>query len=236
VGLDEHAPRSGSCTAPNATQVRSDGQPPPAVPSSIRRYPNRGLRGRPAATHGAERGCRSTPAFRCCRNVKSGLARPRVDMSDRQPPGVHGKGGQAHDSFCLGRQIHRMGLGVDSVPFCPYGRNPQQTKNPSPLAALHNPYKHQLRPRINEGREPGSLPRRCLVEPPAYSFPFAGKCRRSRCLSRQRAKRGVRSNIASYGVPFAACGGSAPFPTTARGFGVLALLREGSRRRLRRPQ
>jgi hypothetical protein len=28
-----------------------------------------------------------------------------------------------------------------------------------------------------------------------------GKCRRSRCLSRQRAERGVRNNIASYGAP-----------------------------------
>ena len=55
--------------------------------------------------------------------VKSGLARPRVDMSDRQPPGVHGKGGQAHDSFCLGRRIHRMSLGVDSVPLCPCDRD-----------------------------------------------------------------------------------------------------------------
>jgi hypothetical protein len=60
--------------------------------------------------------------------VKSGLARPRVDMSDRQPPGVHGKGGQAHDSFCLGRQIHRMSLGVDSVPLRPYGRNPSRQR------------------------------------------------------------------------------------------------------------
>jgi hypothetical protein len=71
--------------------------------------------------------------------VKLGLARPRVDMSDRQPPGVHGKGGQAHDSFCLGRQIHRMSLGVDSVPLCPCSRNLSKRRAPLPRRRCRTP-------------------------------------------------------------------------------------------------
>jgi hypothetical protein len=164
--------------------------------------------------------------------VKSGLARPRVDMSDRQPPGVHGKGGQAHDSFCLGRWIHRMSLGVDSVPLCSCGRDLSR-RNASPPVTLQNPYQHQFRLRVGAGHEPvaslvvvssshrrgASLRRQVPAQPVLVSTTSEAR--------RQKQHRLLRSLFAAYG-------GSTPPYDRAGSRGAHAFLREGARRRLRR--
>lgn len=108
-------------------------------------------------------------------------------MSDRQPPGVHGKGGQAHDSFCLGRQIHRMSLGVDSVPLHPYGRNPSRQRT-LPQRRCTTPTNTSSGLELTRAVS-WAAPCRLLVKPLASGFhPAASAGAAGACLNNERSE------------------------------------------------